>query len=72
MKMDVEYLKMSRRIIINFEDVQEPLKYVQKVINEGLISGNKDCYCYITVFKDGVHVSCSKLKNNGYSFKVFR
>jgi len=62
---------MSERIIVNHTDVLEPLKYVQNVINGGLISANNTCYCYHSLFKDGVHVSCSKLKN-GYSFKVYR
>lgn len=66
----MEWCGMNSRIIINHENVKEPLKYVQRVINGGLISDNNRCYCYHTSFKDGVHVTCSKLKN-GFSFKVF-
>lgn len=60
----------EQRIIINYNNVKEPMKYVQNVINGGLISGNGTCYCYHTQFKGGAHVSCKKLKN-GYSFKVW-
>lgn len=58
------------KIIINSE-IKEPLKYVQKVINGGLISGTNSCYCYHTLFNDGVHVTCKKIKT-GFSFMVFR
>lgn len=60
----------EQRIIINYSNVKEPMKYVQTVINGGLISGDGTCYCYHTSFKDGAHVSCKKLKS-GYSFKVW-
>lgn len=61
---------MKSRIIITSMDIEDPLFYVQHVMNKGLVSGNDDCYCNLTVFKDGVHVSCEKTKS-GFSFRLW-
>ena len=65
---------MSKKIIINADDDipdSESLFYVQNVVKDGLVSGNNDCYCYITKYSDGTHVSCDKTKT-GFSFRVWR
>lgn len=61
---------MKTRIIINSSIDDDPLIYVQRVIQEGKISDNGNCYCYATVFKDRVVVTCKKTKL-GFSFEVF-
>lgn len=61
----------EQRIIINSFGVDDALRYVKQVMDQGMISGNNDCYAYATRFKDDVMVTCSKLKK-GFSFRVYR
>lgn len=58
------------RIIIQSE-IENACEYVQKVISGGMVSDEGECYCYVTIFKDGTHVSCDKLKT-GFKFNVWR
>ena len=60
---------MKSRIIIT-SDIDDPLFYVRKIMKEGFISGNNDCYCNLTRFRDGVIVSCEKTRS-GFSFRVW-
>lgn len=60
---------MKSRITITY-DIDDPLFYVSKVMNEGFISGNNDCYCNLTRFHDGVTVICENTEQ-GFSFRVW-
>ena len=68
------------RIIINNRtefDWSDIIRYIDKVINMGKISGDKDCYCYVSTFKLGNYdgaigelaVFCDKTKT-GFKFDV--
>lgn len=61
----------EQRIIINSCAVEDPMKYVKLVMDQGMLSKNGTCYSYATRFKDDVIVTCSKLKK-GFSFRVYR
>ncbi len=56
------------RIIIH-SDMPDACKFVQRVIDQGMLSDNGTCYCYITVFSNNVQVSCDKTKT-GFVFYV--
>lgn len=65
------------KIIIKSDDIVTPedcLWMVKNVVKEGLISGNGDCYCYMSLFglKDKeVSVSCIKNKaKDSYTFSI--
>lgn len=64
------------RIIINVEDnsvtAPEAVEAVSNVIGGGLVSANGKCYCYLTVFNDGIVVSAKTLKTGNHSFNVWR
>lgn len=47
----------------NFSD-DAVLRYVAHVISKGRISGNGDCYCYATTFKDGISVCAIRNKKS--------
>lgn len=61
----------EQRIIINSFGVDDGMRYVKLVMDQGMLSKNGTCYSYATRFKDDVIVTCSKLKK-GFSFRVYR
>ena len=63
----------EQRIIINSFGVDDPMRYVKLVIDQGMLSKNGTCYSYsyATRFKDDVFVTCAKLKK-GFAFRVYR
>jgi hypothetical protein len=61
----------EQRIIINSFGVDDAMRYVKQVMDQGMLSANGTCYSYANRFKDDVIVTCSKLKK-GFSFRVYR
>lgn len=73
---DKEEIKEKSKIIIhNYSDLEdyECISFVRAVISEGKVSETKQGkqYCFITTFKNGIVVGCSK-RNNTYTFTVKR
>ncbi len=67
---------MSKIIIYNKTELsdEEAMKRVLMVIQEGKISQTKrgKQYCFATSFKSGVVVTCNKLREETYTFRVER
>lgn len=66
---------MSSKIIIHNETNMcdgDVLHYIHAVISGGLVSETKNGkqYCFITTFKGGHIVTCSR-RNNTFTFKIF-
>ena len=61
----------EQRIIINSLGVDDAMRYVKQVMDQGMLSANGTCYSYANRFSDDVMVRCLKLKK-GFSFKVYR
>lgn len=60
--------KIIIKSYVNEPDAQT-VSRVLKVIEEGLVSDNGNCYCFGSTFYDNVQVFCNKTKT-GYKFVV--
>lgn len=68
---------MSKFIIYNNDESigdYEAISFVRAVISEGKVSetSNGKQYCFATKFKSGVVVTCNKLREETYTFRVER
>ena len=68
---------MSKFIIYNNDESigdYEAISFVRAVISEGKVSetSNGKQYCFATKFKSGVVVTCNKLREETYTFRVKR
>ena len=68
---------MSKIIIHNDDESigdYEAISFVRAVISEGKVSktSNGKQYCFATRFKSGVVVTCNKLREETYTFRVKR
>lgn len=60
-----------KRIIINYKDTTEKdaIEYVEKVIEQGRVSG--ESYCKTSIFKDGALVLAEVSRRNSDVFRVY-
>jgi len=68
---------VSKFIIYNNDESigdYEAISFVRAVISEGKVSetSNGKQYCFATKFKSGVVVTCNKLREETYTFRVKR
>ncbi len=68
---------MSKFIIYNNDDSiedYEAVSFIRAVISEGKVSETKrgKQYCFATRFKNGVVVTCNKLREDTFTFRVKR
>lgn len=64
---------MMNKIIIHYKDTKptDALEYVSKVIEQGRISDQGECYCRASVFKDGTEVLAELTKRGNDVFRVY-
>lgn len=68
---------MSKFIIYNNDKSigdYEAISFVRAVISEGKVSetSNGKQYCFVCKFKNGVVVTCNKLRTETFTFRVKR
>lgn len=68
---------MSKFIIYNNDDSigdYEAVSFIRAVISEGKVSKTSKGkqYCFATRFKSGVVVTCNKLREDTFTFRVKR
>ena len=68
---------MSKFIIYNNDDSigdYEAVSFIRAVISEGKVSKTSKGkqYCFATRFKSGVVVTCNKLREDTFTFRVTR
>lgn len=68
---------MSKFIIYNNDDSigdYEAVSFIRAVISEGKVSETSrgKQYCFVTRFKNGVVVTCDKLREDTFTFRVKR
>ena len=66
-------MKNDCKIIVHVRDMDEKhaMNYVQRVMDEGKISGDGKSYCYHTSFGDNTHVSTREPRGTTYTFYVY-